>query len=270
MSKTSNEAPGNMFESELHLQFERLGLMRRAALGLLPHVQDPEMNSPMKLSTLKSSRNYRLEGNTATLCGGYRLCRASRRLPTDKKYYWEFEFSSQSPDDGHIRVGIATKQADMEAPVGVDKFGYGIRDLGGSYHDAHRNRKMITPKFGKGDVVGLGFIPGEKSISLKLFINGKDEGIVFDDIQLSSDWIPALSIFHKAVVIATFSRPFKYDPGGDWAAADQIPPEEDKNHINPVALLKYMEGTLICRLDEKDDYFEAMDQALVPPHLMVI
>lgn len=258
-------------ETVLNLEFESLGVMRRAALGLLPHVKDPERNVSMHFSSYKSSRNYEfINNNEVKLDGGYRLCRATRSLPTDKKYYWEFCFSKQSAENSHARFGISTLKADMEAPVGIDEYGYSVRDLGGSYHEGHRNKNIITPPFQKGDIVGLGFVPGENSISLELFINGNLIGTVFDNIDKNSKWFPSISIFKGGIVESNFSGPFAFDPGSDYTAAGNIPNEQDKGTIDPKKLIKIMKTSLFCAENEKQFFFEAMDAALVPAHLMVI
>ncbi|OHS95027.1 SPRY domain containing protein [Tritrichomonas foetus] len=280
------------FHEQLNLSFEELGLIRRAALGLLPYVIDPESQFPIHLSPLKSSRNYifsdkltkndsdRIElshienGNydRVTLDSGYRLCRASRRLQLDQKYYWEFHFCPESHPDSHLRVGIATTKADMEAPVAVDQEGYCFRDLGGSYHNGHRNHNAsLTETFKIGDIIGIGFVPNEKSISLQLFINGIDKGIFFDNIEKKLKWIPSLSIFKNAVVKANFKRPFAFDPGQDWGAPYDMK-NEDMNDcfIDVYQLCHIMKTEISCKTEDKDCYFEAMDKALIPAHLMAI
>ena len=207
------------YSNPLKLKFEDLGVFRRAALGLLPNVKDPEGHKQIVLSELKSSRNYKfLNKLSATLEGGYRLCRASRKIPTDKKYYWEFHFSEESLAGSHVRFGIATTKADMEGPVGVDTYGYSVRDLGWSYHEGHRNKKIgKTPSFNPGDTVGLGFVPGEHNISLEMFINGGSSITLFDDIELNNEWIPSFSIYNGARVDACFKIPFQHDPGPEWS-----------------------------------------------------
>ena len=78
------------------MKFEELGAKRRAALRLLPNIEDPEAKNPIHLSKLKSSRQYIIdhEKSTATLEGGYRLCRCSRSFIHWGKYYWELIFLS--------------------------------------------------------------------------------------------------------------------------------------------------------------------------------
>lgn len=255
----------------LKLKFEDLGVLRRAALGLLPNIKDPEGHKQITLSKLKSSRNYEINKLSATLSGGYRLCRASRKIPIDKKYYWEFQFLEESPEGSHVRFGIATTSADMEGPVGVDKYGYAVRDLGWSYHESHRYKKFgKTPSFRPGDVVGFGFIPGDKYISLEMFINDGPGIIIFDDIELDNKWIPSFSIYNGACVKACFRRPFSYDPGPEWSDLSSIPPDDDKNLFKAQFLIDSMKGSLVCSSEDKNRYFEAIDAALIPAHLMPI
>lgn len=257
---------------KLKLKFEELGVYRRAALGLLPNVNDPELQEVMAFSTLKSSRKYKFldpKNLTITLEGGYRLCRSTRFLPVDKNYYWEIDFTSIKNEESHVRVGIATIKADMEAPVGVDKYGYCIADLGKSLHEGWKNRKIKTPPFHVSDTVGLGFIPGQDSISLKLFINGVDHGIIFDDISKEEKWTPAVSIYREAVVTGRFFRPFKFEPGSEWTAAGDIPRDVPDLPIIAKDLVKAMKGTMVLS-ESSELYMSAIYIALTPAHQMPI
>lgn len=257
---------------KLKLKFEELGVYRRAALGLLPNVNDPELQETMAFSTYKSSRKYKFldpKNLSVTLEGGYRLCRATRFLPVNNSYYWEIDFTSIKNEESHIRVGIATIKADMEAPVGYDQYGYCIGDLGKSIHERRERGNFKTPQFHVSDTVGLGFIPGPDSISLQLFINGVDYGIVFDGINKEERWTPAVSIFREAVVTGRFFRPFKFDPGNQWMAAGDIPRENPDLPILAKDLVKAMKGTMVLS-ESSDLYMSAIYIALTPAHQMPI
>lgn len=258
---------------KLKLKFEELGVYRRAALNLLPNVNDPELQENMSFSSLKSSRKYKFldpDKLSVTLEGGYRLCRSTRYLPTDKNYYWEVDFTSIKNEESHVRIGIATINADMEAPVGVDQNGYCVADLGKSLHNGWKNKKVKTPPFYPSDTVGLGFIPGPDSISLKLFINGVDHGIIYDNISKDEKWTPAVSIYRNATVTGRFFRPFKYDPGNEWAAAGDIPRDTPLLPIVAKDLVKVMKGTVALTAGENDLYMSAIYIALTPAHQMPI
>lgn len=63
------------------------------------------------------------------------------RLPTSK-------------DGPHVRLGWARREAPLNAPVGCDAYGYGLRDTTGQRVFLSRNSAYGQP-FGPGDVVGL-------------------------------------------------------------------------------------------------------------------
>ncbi len=56
-------------------------------------------------------------------------------------YYYEVQILTGLDSDAHYRIGWATRQAELQAPVGFDKFGFAYRDIDGpsnkitySYH----------------------------------------------------------------------------------------------------------------------------------------
>jgi hypothetical protein len=247
----------------MKLKFEELAVHRRAALGLLPNVQDPEYETRQAFSELKSSRLYKFltpDNLTVSLSGGYRLCRAKRCLPLPGRYYWEIDFKAASSSDSHVRIGIATVKADLEAPVGSDGAGYGLRDLGGAFH---RGRRSPSPEFSVGDVIGLGF----DGSHLDMWINGKYQGVIFDEIESSSDWIPAVSVYRDAEISGRFVRPFSFDPGVDWIGAGDLPPGQPIGLFSSRDLVKWMKGTLDAG-ENQTAAIEAIQAALTPPQEM--
>jgi hypothetical protein len=247
----------------MKLKFEELAVHRRAALGLLSQVQDPEYDSPMCFSELKSSRHYKFPNGdhfTISLSGGYRLCRATRFFPLPGFCYWEIEFKSAETTESHVRCGIATLKADLETPVGFDEYGYSVRDLGGAFHKGHRSP---SPEFSVGDVIGFGF----DGSTLRMWKNGMDQGVIFDGIDQNLQWMPAVSIYRDAQLLGRFVRPFSFDPGEDWKAAGDLPPGEPQGMFSSKDLVKWMRTSL-----EVGDYYEAactaILEALTPPHEM--
>jgi SPRY domain len=60
---------------------------------------------------------------------------------------------------GHVRVGWSMRTGDLQAPVGYDKWSYGIRDTGGSIiHQSQRQDHWGGQRFGPGDIVGCAVI----------------------------------------------------------------------------------------------------------------
>lgn len=247
------------FGSTIPMRFEELGARRRAALRLLPNIEDPENKSKITLSRYKSSRKYKFDGDKCTLEGGYRLCRSSRSFEEPGKYFWEFRFSGRDLEDGHVRMGIATTNADMEAPIGVDAEGYCVRDQGGAYHCSRKKKPEeydsgVKPfaGFSIGDYIGFGFTLGNtpETTTLEVWVNGKYQGVIFRNIDNTKKWIPSLSIFHNAWVEAYFEN-FHYDVGPNWTPASAIPEEKQKEKYTLSQLIDVMRnGTESLRTKE--------------------
>lgn len=72
--------------------------------------------------------------------------------------------SSQKPTFGaHVRLGWSMRTGDLQAPVGYDKWSFGLRDIGGSkIHCSRREDHWGGEEFGPGDVVGcaISMVPG--------------------------------------------------------------------------------------------------------------
>ncbi|GFF51104.1 histone-lysine N-methyltransferase (Bre2), putative [Aspergillus lentulus] len=65
--------------------------------------------------------------------------------------------SSQGTPKGHVRLGFARREADLDANVGVDCYGYGIRDVNGEVVNRMRC-EYFFPKgesIREGDVIGM-------------------------------------------------------------------------------------------------------------------
>lgn len=257
----------------LKLEFDEYTLNRRASLGLLPEIKDPDCENEMRFSRLKTSRQFVFLNDTddqITMDGGYRLARGTNYFQLPGKYYWEIEFTEAKQKESHIRIGIATIDADMEAPVGFDKEGYAVRDLGSTYHDAE---KTAAEPFGVGDVVGLGFEShddDEKLASLHYWINGEYKGIAFNDIDATKKWYPAVSIYYNAVVTGYFSsKSFKFPPPSSWnQAANSKPQPEGKFSVPELGAI--MATSIRSDHPNFKELITAIDKALVPPQFMVI
>jgi hypothetical protein len=255
----------NNVRIHLNAAFEALAVHRRAALDLLPHVDDPEFDSPMEFSRLKSSRYYKfIDSFTVTGSDGYRLCRATRSLSLPGRVYWEMDFSSGNSDKSHIRIGIATVKADMEGPVGVDGFGYCVRDRGGAFY---RGRRRPFSGFGIGDTIGFGMTSKGRLSEMRVFINGIERGVAFEDIP-EGRWFPAVSVFRDAQVTGRFVRPFKFDPGRDWTAAGDLPEGERTQLFTSKDIVKWMK--VLDAGDHNKEAYKAIMEALTPAHQMPI
>lgn len=250
------------------LKFDELIVRRRAALGLLPNVQDPESKQNFRLSDLKSSRFYEFGDGfkTAFNSGGYRLCRSNRGFISEGKYYWEMIIISANPDS-HCRFGITTLRAGLDVPVGYDDRGYCVCDKGGAYHN--RILTPNTPQFGMGDKIGIGLSISKNSEDklvgeMNLYINRKFEMTVFTDIDFTKRWFPSLSIYKGATVLAEFSPHWRPEGYMNASTYEFNTPELP---ISVNRLLAAMRSFSSSNLPPQDIY-DAIMVALTPIYAM--
>lgn len=86
---------------------------------------------------------------------GWRLVRSNVAI-REGRYYFEFEIVAGNNGNGHVRVGLARKEASLEAPVGFDGYSYGIRDVNGELMTLSRPKgQLVEGGFKSGDVIGF-------------------------------------------------------------------------------------------------------------------
>lgn len=96
------------------------------------------------------------DASAVTTTHGWLLARANVGM-REGKHYFEFEVLLGNDDTGkaHVRIGVARKEAALEAPVGFDGYGYGLRDKTGEKITLSRPQAFMETGFGTGDVIGL-------------------------------------------------------------------------------------------------------------------
>ena len=63
---------------------------------------------------------------------------------------------NESTNVGHLRIGWSMRTGALHAPVGYDKWSYGLRDINGSkIHESRREDNWGGIPFGPGDVIGF-------------------------------------------------------------------------------------------------------------------
>lgn len=94
------------------------------------------------------------DGKSATTDKGFRMGRANVGV-REGQWYWEVKVLRGNGDQGgHVRLGIARREASIDGPVGFDGYSYGIRDKGGEKLHLSRPKKFMD-SFGTGDVIGF-------------------------------------------------------------------------------------------------------------------
>jgi SPRY domain len=137
---------------------------------------------------------------------------------------------------GHVRIGWSMRTGDLQAPVGYDKWSYGIRDIGGSIlHCSQRQDNWGGESFGPNDVVGclICFDAGIESEDegnerrnnnhIRFFKNGecmgqfviskgkREGGEAFCNIERGT-YYPAASCYMGGAVKANFGPYWIYPP----------------------------------------------------------
>jgi len=151
--------------------------------------------------------------------GGYRMVRGSHGVHGGA-YYWEVLIlePESDPENAHIRLGWSTRQGELNAPVGFDKWSYGYRDINGSKcHDGVRD-DGYGEGYGPGDVIGcylrLDLETGNNL--MHFFRNGVDQGVAYAGDELRAGvYFPAVSLFNRAKVSANFGPSFIFEPQFD-------------------------------------------------------
>ena len=125
----------------------------------------------------------------------------------------------------HVRLGFANRTADLSAPVGYDKWSFGIRDIGGSrIHASQREDDWGGESFGPGDVIGCAISlqkeeQSEEPSFIRFFKNGQPLGTSDHkkDIPVAFTipngvYYPAVSLYMGGIVQVNFGPHFVYPP----------------------------------------------------------
>lgn len=63
------------------------------------------------------------------------------------KYYWEAVIMDNPDKDAHVRLGWSLSKAELQAPVGYDRFSFAFRDVNGLLHLRHYYLIFQIPVF---------------------------------------------------------------------------------------------------------------------------
>ena len=92
---------------------------------------------------------------TVSTNAGWRSVRANVGV-REGLYYMEFDIVRSNDDSkAHVRVGLARKEASLEAPVGFDGYSYGLRDATGQKLNLSRPKHFMDAGFKSGDTIGM-------------------------------------------------------------------------------------------------------------------
>lgn len=91
----------------------------------------------------------------ASTNAGFRSVRANVGV-RDGDWYYEVKILRGNDESGaHVRLGWTRREASLEAPVGHDAYGYGLRDVLGEKVHLSRPLPFMNESFSTGDVIGF-------------------------------------------------------------------------------------------------------------------
>lgn len=199
------------------------------------------------MSKENSSPSFMISPDKMTVSNpkGYSIARGSFGI-SEGTLFFEVDITGRGPcpftppPEPHIRLGVAMSQAEAEAPVGYDYFGFCYRDLDGSTFSQSRRKDYGRP-FHVGDTVGVLLelppippgtpeelvkvlkIPGSKATGrkppnplpvhpgskLSFFVNGEPQGVAYSNFHRGT-YYPAVSSYMGAQARFNFGPEFKY------------------------------------------------------------
>lgn len=130
-------------------------------------------DEPILLSQNDRSLKIKVSTDRLTATGdkGYRSIRATHGI-MEGEFYYEMKWilpTTRTPmsgpgltnlqnrileDESHIRLGWGASKADIQAPVGVDRYGFAYGDVGGRKIHESRPRDYTGISFAPGDIIG--------------------------------------------------------------------------------------------------------------------
>ncbi|PWY64519.1 histone-lysine N-methyltransferase [Aspergillus heteromorphus CBS 117.55] len=126
---------------------------------------------------------------------------------------------------GHVRLGFARREADLDVNVGVDCYGYGIRDVNGEVVNRMRC-EYFFPKgesIQEGDVIGLLITLPRLSLHKKVVEGTYDHNADGHALTPSSDALSAMNIIRDRI-------PFHYKSDFCWQQSNMFPTKQLRDY----------------------------------------
>ncbi|KAL4780496.1 hypothetical protein BJX76DRAFT_46121 [Aspergillus varians] len=131
--------------------------------------------------------------------------------------------NTSSPSRGHVRLGFARREADLDVNVGVDCYGYGIRDVNGEVV----NRMRCEYFFPKGESIQEGDVIGMLITLPPLSLHGKIAEGTYEPGSDSSTSDPGSS---SATNIIRDRIPFHYKNDFCWQQSNVFPTKQLRDY----------------------------------------
>ncbi|KAI5968972.1 ASH2 [Candida margitis] len=114
----------------------------------------PPFQACVSLFDRSSGVLFSKDSMSVTQSQGWRSARSNVGI-REGSYYFEFKILNVG-ENSHVRVGLARREASLEAPVGYDAYGYGVRDVDGQLMFISRRKNVcVKDGFTTGDVIGF-------------------------------------------------------------------------------------------------------------------
>ena len=125
---------------------------------------------------------------------------------------------SKPPSRGHVRLGYARREADLDVNVGIDCYGYGIRDVNGEVVNRMRCEHFFPEgeSISEGDVIGMLITLPPLSLHKKV-VEGTYDPAVDSDASMSNPEPPA------SINIIRDRIPFHYKSDFCWQQSNVFP-----------------------------------------------
>ena len=201
---------------------------------------------------------------------------------------WFFEATIEDmPEGAAVRLGWSQELANIQAPLGYDKFGYSFRSRKGTKFHESRGFHYSDSGFGPNDVIGFlielppkancllpqtfkdkplvkfkSFLYFEekdeipkaikaltplKGSRITFYKNGRSQGLAFSDVNAGT-YYPAASLYKGATVSFNFGPKFKFPPEERFRAISDLV-EEQQVEQTVADLLFLVENAQRLRLD---------------------
>ena len=161
----------------------------------------------------------------ASLPPNVRLGRKLQKQLQEQLLKEESKESNQPAVGGNLRIGWSMRTGDLQAPVGYDKWSYGLRDIAGSrIHASRREDNWGGEPFGPGDVVGFAIsLKSQHPNHIRFFKNGeamghfvvtrgkREGGAAFENIE-DGTYYPAISSYLGGSARVNFGPHFVFSP----------------------------------------------------------
>jgi Set1/Ash2 histone methyltransferase complex subunit ASH2 len=198
--------------------------------------------------------------------------------------------STSSHAGGNLRIGWSMRTGDLQAPVGYDKWSYGLRDIAGSrIHDSKREDNWGGEPFGPGDVVGFCIsLSASDGNHIRFFKNGdalgnfvvrkgkREGGAAFEDV-IDGTYYPAISSYMGGTCLVNFGPHFIFSPRSlpsglkvkpmSQTCPPPLSPQEAVNAAMKEKIFKKTDDSLVTRFREAIEIEATIRQEAYKTHM---